>query len=198
MNAGAGFPEVLTTSRLSLRRYGAQDTESVRTLVSENRDHLMISFPEMARGMLDAAESAAFIDQKSALWNAGKTFCYGIWREDSNALIGQIQAKNLLWNVPSAELSYFIATSSLRRGYASEAIKRLLRTALDEFSLVRVYIRVIASNAASLALAERLGFSAEGLHRQEFRCGHGRLHDVHHLSIVNTPREATSAVAPAG
>ncbi|MGA3155937.1 MAG: GNAT family protein [Steroidobacteraceae bacterium] len=196
MNTGACFPEVLMTSRLSLRRYRAQDTESVRTLVSENRDHLMISFPEMARGMLDAVEVAAFIDQKSALWNAGKTFCYGIWREDSKALIGQIQAKNILWNVPSAELSYFIATSSLRRGYASEAIERLLRTALDDFSLVRIHIRVIASNAASLALAERLGFSAEGLHRQEFRCGHGRLHDIQHLSIVKSLGEAPAAVAP--
>jgi len=196
MNAGPNFPEVLTTPRLSLRRYGAQDTDSVRMLVSDNRDHLMISFPEMARGMLNDAEVAAYIDQKSALWKAGKTFCYGIWNENSKTLIGQIQAKNILWSVPSAELSYFIATSSLRQGYASEAITRLLRTALDDFSLVRVYIRVIASNAASLALAERLGFSAEGLHRQEFRCGYGRLHDVQHLSIVKNLGEATAGAAP--
>jgi RimJ/RimL family protein N-acetyltransferase len=186
MNGEPSLPEVLSTARLSLRRYGVADSESLRTLVDKDRLHLIESFPEIAHGLSTSAESAAFVADKAAQWSAGKIFCYGIWRADSHALAGQIQAKNILWNVPSAELSYFVATHSLRLGIASEAIASLLQVLFEQLEFSRVYVRVIASNSASLALAEALGFRAEGLHRQEFRCGRGKLHDVQHLSILRS------------
>jgi ribosomal-protein-serine acetyltransferase len=186
MSSEQSVPEVINTARLALRRYGAVDGESLRTLVDDNRVHLIESFPEIAHGLSTSAESAAFIADKAVQWSAGKTYCYGIWRADTRALAGQIQAKNILWNVPSAELSYFVAINSLRLGIASEAIASLLQVLFEQLEFSRVYVRVIASNRPSLALAQALGFKAEGLHRQEFRCGLGRLHDVQHLSILRS------------
>jgi RimJ/RimL family protein N-acetyltransferase len=188
MSGDESFPDVLNTPRLRLRRYRADDGQALRSLVEANRTHLIESFPEMARGLSTPAEAGAFLEDKAAQWGAGKSFCYGIWREDTGSLAGQILAKNILWNVPSAELAYFVATDSLRRGIASEAIQTLLQLLLERLEFARVYVRVIASNIASLALAESLGFRAEGLHRQEFRCGLGKLHDVRYLSIINEDR----------
>jgi RimJ/RimL family protein N-acetyltransferase len=185
MNPHAALPDVLSTARLSLRRYDAGDARALHALVARNRAHLSDSFPEMALGQETIAAVAAFIESKSAQWKAAQSFCYGLWRTDSNSLAGQIQVKNVIWNVPAAELSYFIATDSLRLGFATEAISRVLQVLFTELEFTRVHVRVIASNAASLALAAALGFRAEGLHRQEFRCGLGKLHDVQHLSIIS-------------
>jgi RimJ/RimL family protein N-acetyltransferase len=89
------FPHVIATPWLALRRYSASDADDARALVSENRAHLMQSFPEMARGLSQPEEVSAFLDEKAAQWNAGRAFCYGIWGNQSQALIGQIQAKNI-------------------------------------------------------------------------------------------------------
>jgi RimJ/RimL family protein N-acetyltransferase len=56
----------------------------------------------------------------------------------------------------------------------------------EQLEFSRVYVRVVASNSASLALAQALGFQAEGLHRQAFRCGLGKLHDIQHLSMLRS------------
>lgn len=178
------FPDILTSQRLTLRRYQASDAAPVHELVRENRDHLTQSFPEMARELVQVDDARAFIEEKTGLWRTHKSFCYGIWRQEPSTLIGQIHVKNITWNVPSAEIAYFIRSSALRRGYASEAIRTLLQLLFGKLGLLRVYIRVIVSNQASLALAETLGFQREGVHRQEFRCGRGQLHDLYYLSII--------------
>jgi len=94
------FPDALNTSRLSLRRYGAADSEALLKLVKANRAHLIESFPEMAQRLSTPAEAALFLDDKATQWSAGKTYCYGIWRADSESMAGQIQAKNIVWNIP--------------------------------------------------------------------------------------------------
>jgi RimJ/RimL family protein N-acetyltransferase len=191
MNPSATFPDALSSERLLLRRCRAEDADYLQALVSENRQHLIQSFPEMARGLSTPAEMTEFLEDKAMQWAAGKIFCYCIWRTDSSALIGQIQVKNIVWNVPSAELSYFIATTALRRGYASEAVRCLQHLLFERLGFNRLFVRIVAENAASLALAEALGFRSEGLHRQAFRCGLGLLHDVHHLAALKSdPRRA--------
>lgn len=92
--------------------------------------------------------------------------------------------KNVVWDVPSAELSYFISSSAQRQGFATEAISRILRLAFEQLDFKRMFVRIIPSNKESILLANKLGFEHEGLHRNEFRCGFGELHDVHYFSLT--------------
>src|SRR5712692_1872205 len=116
------FPETLDAERLALRRYGSADAQAILELVDKNRTSLIQSF----RGMADLSqveEATSFIVEKTQQWNAGKAFCYGIWlkvsKEQIRQLIGQLQVKNVVWDVPSAELGYFIRSSSQRQGFAT-------------------------------------------------------------------------------
>jgi len=102
----------------------------------------------------------------------------------SKQQIGQLQVKNIVWDVPSAELSYFIGSSSKRQGFATEAISAILRAAFEQLGFMRMFVRIIPSNQESISLANKLGFKHEGLHRNEFRCGFGELHDVHYFSLT--------------
>jgi RimJ/RimL family protein N-acetyltransferase len=178
------FPESIPASRLTLRKYAPGDAARLQELVDSQRERLLESFAEVARGLRTAAAAEAFIADKAALWQTDTTFCYGLWLAAADRLIGQLQVKNIAWQIPSAELSYFIGPAHLRQGFASEAVGAVLRVAFETHRFERIYLRIIASNHESLALAGKLGFKWEGLHRNEFRGGRGALHDVHYFALV--------------
>jgi ribosomal-protein-serine acetyltransferase len=184
MPAEVTFPELLETERLVLRRYRSADGAGILQLVDKNRTRLVQNFSPMAKGLLQGEDVKSFIEDKTVQWKAGRAFCYGIWFKISKQQIGQLQVKNVMWDVPSAELSYFIDRSSERQGFATEAISGILRVALGQLDFKRIFVRIIPGNQGSIALANKLGFKHEGLHRNAFRCGFGELHDVHYFSLT--------------
>lgn len=177
------FPERIVTSRLELRRYVTRDVPSLLQLLEPNREQLIREFPQMA-WLRSGEEAESFMLEKLEQWNAGKAFCYGIWRTADDCQVGQLQVKNITWEIPSAELSYFIGGSFQRQGYASESVRSLLRAAFEDLGFQRVYLRILQSNNPSFSLAEKLGFHHEGVHRKAFRCGFGQLHEVHYMSLT--------------
>jgi RimJ/RimL family protein N-acetyltransferase len=176
------FPERIQTERLSLRAY-QDDIASILDLLEPNREQLIREFPQMA-WLRRPEEVRGFLQEKTEQWHDGRTFCYGIWRTDDGKQVGQIQVKNVSWDIPSAELSYFIGTWWHRRGFATEAIRAILGIAFQELGFQRIYVRILPSNAESFALAKKVGFQEEGLHRKAFRCGFGQLHDVHYMALT--------------
>ena len=179
------FPEVLESERLILRRYAGADATGILDLVEKNRELLVRDFSHMARGFADKKQANLFVEEKIEQWNSRKGFCYGIWLKESQELIGQLQVKNIVWDIPSAELSYFVGRAFQRRGYASEAIAALVGIAFMKLGFARIFVRIIPSNRESILLANKLRFRHEGLHRKEFRCGNGELHDVHYFSLTS-------------
>jgi ribosomal-protein-serine acetyltransferase len=178
------FPDVIETQRLVLRCYQSGDALGILELVQQNRVRLVREFAQMA-SLQNLDETRLLVAEKRERWSVGKSFCYGIWRKHPNEQIGQIQVKNLSWEIPSGELGYFISNSSQRQGYASESIKGILELAFQGLEFQRIFVRVLSSNRGSFSLAKRLGFLEEGLHRKAFRCGLGELHDVHYLALTN-------------
>jgi len=170
-----------------LRRYLPKDAEGLLVVVDANRDLLRREFAQMA-SLESIAQSRAFIEEKSNQWNAAKTFCFGIWHKSSAELIGQLQVKNVAWEIPAAELGYFIGGGYQRKGYASESIQEILRVAFGQLSFERIFVRILPSNRETFALARKLGFREEGVLRKAFRCGYGELHDVRGLAIVREER----------
>ena len=178
------FPETIETLRMVLRRYNCEDAPGILELVGQNRALLIREFPQMAKELLNLEEVKSFTEEKLQQWNARKTFCYGIWRKAAKEQIGQIQVKNIAWEIPSAELGYFIGSSWQRQGYASESISAILRLTFQQLEFQRIFLRILPSNRESFSLAKKLGFQEEGLHRKAFRCGFGELHDVHYLALT--------------
>ena len=65
-----------------------------------------------------------------------------------------------------------VAAEHQRRGYASEAIRLVIKYYFEELRYQKVTVGVFSHNAASIALHERLGFTREGtLRRMGFTRG---------------------------
>jgi RimJ/RimL family protein N-acetyltransferase len=177
-------PETIEAERLTLHRYTESDAAAILQLLTENRTRLLRDFGEIANGVSGLEEARTFVKGKASQWEARTAFCYGIFLRSPQALIGQLQVKNITWDIPAAEMSYFIAESAQRCGYASEAVRGALRMAFGELGFNRIFVRIVPSNTESILLAKKLGFREEGLHRNAFRCGFGELHDVFYFSMT--------------
>ena len=187
------FPDQLAAERVQLRRYHSSNAEGVRQLIDRNRERLRRNFPELANGVKTVEAASAYVAASDKQWAEGVAFVYGIWLASELHPIGQLRIKSMVWNVPSAELSYFVDRQWLRKGVATEAIRAVLRAAFDDLGFKRIYVRIIGANEESLALAHRLNLRHEGVHRNSFRCGLGELHDVHLFAMTDVDYSADSA-----
>lgn len=140
-------------------------------------------FPQMA-ALYTVEDAQVLIAAKEEHWRLRTTFCYLLWQHETGELIGYLQVKNIAWEIPAAELGYFIDSRWQRQGYASESLRALVRIATQRLGFERIFLRILPDNRESLGLAKKLGFHDEGVHRKAYRCGQGLLHDVRMLSIV--------------
>lgn len=69
-----------------------------------------------------------------------------------------------------AEIGWVLAPKHAGNGYATEASAALLRLAFEELGVHRVAAQMDARNAASAALARRLGFRKEGHMLEDLYC----------------------------
>ena len=179
------FPDQLAAERVQLRRYHSSNAAGVLQLIDRNRERLRRNFPELANGVKTVEAASAYVAASDKQWADGAAFVYGIWFPSELHPIGQLRIKNMVWDVPSAELSYFVDRQWLRKGVATQAARAVLREAFAERGFKRVYVRIIGANEESLALARRLKLRHEGVHRNSFRCGLGELHDVHLFAMTD-------------
>lgn len=76
--------------------------------------------------------------------------------------------------VPAMELGYVISPAFRRRGYALEAVGRVIRHLFQDTNTQMVTAGAAQGNIPSLALLKRLGFTQEGcVHRGFFLPGKG-------------------------
>ena len=85
-------------------------------------------------------------------------------KDEPHRVIGAVNLRNIIRGaMMGASLGYGLAPDSVRRGYMTEAVRRVTEIAFTDLALHRVEVNIMPRNAASLAVAERAGFVREGL-----------------------------------
>lgn len=155
------FPHPLTPE-LSLALLEPRHAESLFRAVDENRAHLRQWLP-----WLDLTESPAdtlaFIHrtrQQLAENNGFQTaLVYG------GEIVGMVGHHGIEWSHRSTSLGYWLAEGAQGRGLMTAACRAYIDHAFGELGLNRVEIRAAVENRKSRAVAERLGFTQEGVVR---------------------------------
>ena len=93
----------------------------------------------------------------------------------------------------SASLGYGLSSSHWRRGYATEAVKGVLRYLFDELNFHRVQAWVYEPNKASQELLKKLGFQYEGAMRERCLWGDERVDDLVFGILNREWNEATTS-----
>jgi ribosomal-protein-serine acetyltransferase len=82
------------------------------------------------------------------------------------------------WERMIFEIGYFIAENRQGQGYVTEAIKKIIAFLFTELGANRLEIHTKATNARSIRLAERCGFTREAHLRQRGRTNEGQVVDL--------------------
>jgi ribosomal-protein-alanine N-acetyltransferase len=172
------FP-VLQTERLRLREISVSDAPALFAIHSDAAWMQWYGVDPL----LDLSQ-AKQLAELFAGWFAARTgFRWGIERVADRRLIGTcgLFRWNKSWH--NCVIGYEVARDCSGHGYMCEALAPVLDFGFNEMALHRIQAETHPDNTASIRLAERLGFSFEGVHRGQAFWG-GRFHDLNCYSLL--------------
>ncbi len=93
-----------------------------------------------------------------------------VFRADDAAFLGGITLSNVRRGVTqSTSLGYWIGESHARQGFMTAAVRAVVPFVFDQLRLHRLEAACLPSNAASIRLLEKVGFTREGFARRYLR-----------------------------
>jgi RimJ/RimL family protein N-acetyltransferase len=93
---------------------------------------------------------------------------------DDELLLGGASLRDVELDQGRAAVGYWLAPEARGRGVATHAVRLLARWAFDDLGLARVALTCAPDNHASQRVAERCGFSREGVLRSHMPFKRGR------------------------
>lgn len=154
---------VIKTTRLALSKLVAADAPALYGYRSEPE---VCRYQSFEPGSLADAESFIEKLQPNAFDTVGTWFQFGIRRNDSDLLIGDIGAHFLADDPRQVEIGFTVDPGHQGRGFGTEAVTGLLDHLLVTVGKHRVIASVDPRNRPSVALLERVGMRLEAHFRE--------------------------------
>ncbi|MBL7255553.1 GNAT family N-acetyltransferase [Paractinoplanes lichenicola] len=155
------FPDiVLRTARLTLRAPHEDDVDAIVAAVADPLTQRWLPLPDP----YEREHAVTFVAETAPTVRAsGRGLIRAI--ECDGELAGLIDLKNTDWRHRTTEIGYWTTPAVRGRGVMTEATVALSRWALTEAAFERVIMRIAPGNTASIRVAERAGFTYEGVAR---------------------------------
>ena len=193
------FPE-LRTERLWLRPLDSLDVDDIFRFRGDPVVQLLNSRPHDT-----IEETLAFIEQQHALYRQQQECLWALTlpyaesetraRRDGKVgrVIGSVSVQDWDRHHRHAAIGYDLARDQWGKGFAHEAARAVLRFGFERMQLNRIEIWTAAENTRSVRLAERLGFTRDGLLRRRILQDDGAFHDS---TVYGLLRSEWAAAAP--
>jgi RimJ/RimL family protein N-acetyltransferase len=148
---------------MELRPLAASDVDDLAELIADPATLRHTRVPEpppegFAQGWYERYEQGRTTGTKEAFAIAG----------DDGAFLGIALAPTIDEEAAEAELGYIVAAHARGRGVASEALRQLTAWAFEERGIQRAYLLIDVDNPASSTVAERAGYTLEGVLRSAY------------------------------
>lgn len=115
-----------------------------------------------------ASDTTAFIRESIQAWKEDRAWDFSVRSNDHpKRHIGNIS----FWTVSKlgkiAEIGYWVRSDETKRGVCTEAVGLLLDEMFNSLGYHKIVLRIAVGNNASDRVAEKLGFTREGVLREE-------------------------------
>ncbi len=155
------LPAPLSDGVIALRPWRADD---VPALVEAAQD------PEIPRWTVvpspySEADARGFIAAQSERRASGDAAPFAIVSADEDELFGSVEITLQDWRNARGEVGYWIAGPARRRGIAVRAVNLISQWAFSSLGLARIELLVEPPNTGSQGVAERAGYTREGVLR---------------------------------
>ena len=176
----------LITDRLKLEPNGPEHAATTWTSASESMHDLRPWLYWTASASLEEVTTWAQICERN--WAENKAWVFVILFEDRT--IGTIGIEDTDAQVMRADLGYWMHSGFTGRGLMTEAGQAVVDFAFDELGLHRLQLDAGTENAASIRVAEKLGFQREGISRESCRGALGYYDAIRFGMLSSDPRPA--------
>ena len=143
-----------------------REAEQLFELIDNNREYLaeFLPFVEHTNKVED---SKKFIHSALQQFINGDGFHCGIW--SNKELIGVIGLHYLDLVNKKTSIGYYLAENFQKKGIMTQCTKALIRYVYEEYDINRIEIQMSTKNKKSRAIPIRLGFTYEGILRNNER-----------------------------
>ncbi|UII57644.1 GNAT family N-acetyltransferase [Cytobacillus spongiae] len=172
------FP-ILETERLRLREIQRDDAEAIFHCFSNER--VVRYYGQDALQTMEEAEGLIDFFRKS--YEEKRGIRWGIEIKGTQGIIGTIGFNAWIPKHRRAEIGYELNPHYWRKGYAFEAVTRIMDYGFTDFGLTRIGAVVFTVNESSSLLLKKAGFQEEGLLR-EYMYQNGEPHDTYVYSVI--------------
>lgn len=170
------LPEYLHSERLTLRVPSLRDAGALNALIQESFDNLSQWLP-WARSRPSVDDTSTYISGALEAVARKEKLPLLIFLRDTGELIGSSGFHAIDWSVPRMEIGYWLANRFVGHGYMVEAVCAQTDFAFSVLGARRIEIRMDNLNERSWKVAERSGYSLDGILRSHSRGPAGELRD---------------------
>jgi RimJ/RimL family protein N-acetyltransferase len=170
------IPEKFETARMVLRAAKSGDGPEAFEAVLESVNELKPWMP-WVHPQPSLEGSVDFHAQAQAKWYGREMLDFQWHDKATGRLVGKGGFHTINWDVPKLEIGYWVRTSMAGQGYCTEAVNALVEFARRELGANRLEICSDPRNLNSRKVAERCGFTLEGIQRKNMRDPFGGLRD---------------------
>jgi RimJ/RimL family protein N-acetyltransferase len=161
----AAPPERVDAGRVVLRRVQASDASAIAAAVSASLEHLRPWMPWATGEAAERRSQLVRVAEADHNWESGLGYVYSVLTAENGTLVGEI-ALHLRDSGENVELGYWIAAGQAGRGYATLAAEAMTSVALALPNVTGVEIHCDAANAASAAVARKLGYRLDRIEQR--------------------------------
>ncbi|MFD6949807.1 ribosomal-protein-serine acetyltransferase [Nocardiopsis sp. TSRI0078] len=164
---------ILETEHLRLRAFVEDDIDDVYASCTD---------PELQRRVPLPGPGVPYTREDAEAWCrelapgmriGGEGQQWAMVEQGTGRLVGAVGLLRTLWAAMTTEVGYWVSPWGRGHGYATEAAVAVSRWALGQ-GFQRVEIKAATDNAGSRRVAERSGFSFEGVERSAMPLHEGR------------------------
>ena len=171
----------LFTDRLALEPLGPEHGDGVW-------DAVEVSLPELEPWLIWAVGATGEAERQFCAgapgqWDSGAAYSFAVL--SGGVVVGGIGLHRRHPMLPLAEIGYWLRSDRARRGYTTEAASAALDFAFEVLDQDRIELRAGVGNVASNRVAEKLGFTREGMLRHGGK-GAGGPYDSNLYGLLRT------------
>lgn len=180
------MPLPIRTPRLFIRDIRPGDGQALYEAKKESHKDLE-PWMGWAQGGIDALsyeKDEALCRSKNADFIARKDLMMLVFEKETKTFVAATGFHNPDWHVPAFEIGYWVRSSKIGQGYATEITKALCRYAFDALGAKRVSISHAGGNTGSQRVIEKVGFEPEGVAKKSMQVGE-HLYDTHNYAMLD-------------
>lgn len=160
------FPEKFESERLIIRAPQWGDGAAVNEAVRESFAALRAWMP-WAQSLPTVEQSELDIRKARLHFLARKDLRLLLEHKETGQIVGCSGLHRMDWEARKFEIGYWVRASFAKQGYITEAVRAIANFAIEKLQANRIEIRCDSRNVRSARVAERAGFTLEGILRND-------------------------------